>query len=276
MLTEQDTKMLLLDQYNPSSVYYMDLNQGKIVSELKHSNGKGIVDISLLSKDAFAGTNPEFLGVQEKGILRLDPRVANSIVEERAYKTDYGFNTITGAVGNFYAVGSDTGDIRLFDKISGAKARNLLPSMFGQKIISLDTSASGEFILACTRSIVMLIPTMQDGKNGFSFTFRKASKPQPKILKVDPKTMAQNGFDSFSFNYAKFDERKGSKETSIIAVSSNCMIIWSLKKIMRGQFITKAVKKFEDKIISHDYKYNSDKFVAALPKKILVQDADFK
>lgn len=205
----------------------------------------------------------------------MDPRLDNPVAQERPYKTDVGFATIHGAVGNFFAVGSDTGEIRLYDKIGG-NAKNLLPSLFGHKVVALDSSKNGEFLLAATRSFVMLVPLVQNQKNGFSYCFRKDSKPQPKILRVSPKVMARLGIDQFSFTSARFDNRKDAKESVIVATSGRFMVQWTIKKVMRGRLETKVVKELDADIIGNDFRYDSDKIVAALPRKVVVQSNVFK
>lgn len=143
-------------------------------------------------------------------------------------------------------------------------------------MISIDTSKNGEFLLVATRSLVMLIPTMQNGKNGFNFTFRKNNKPQPKVLRVSPRAMNAHEIEQFSFTSAKFDNRKDEKEGMIVATSGRHVIVWSLKNVMRGRLETSRIKSYDETIIGNDFRYNSDRMVNALQHKIVVQDSHFR
>merc|ERR1712032_848209 len=184
-------------------------------------------------------------------------------------------NNIDGAVGKFYAVGSESGEIRLYNKVGG-NAKNLLPSLFGNNIVSLDSTKNGDFLLAATRSFIMLIPTLQNGKNGFDFTFRKSAKPQPIILKVSPRAMRDHQIDHFCFTSVKFDNRKEGHEGMIVATSGSHVMIWSLKAVVRGKTETSLVKSYDEEIVGNDFRFNSNMMVNALKKKVVVQDSSFR
>lgn len=220
MLTEQDTKVLLVNQdQKDGHVYYMDLEKGKVISELTGANVKEINDITHFEKNSDLTTNSLFFGCNDKNIFQMDPRVKESVVAERPYATNYMFATMTGAKDGTFAVGSRDGAIRLYNKCAG-NAKNVLPSLLGEAILHLDSSKDGMFLLATCRSHIMLIPTLQDGKSGFDTTFRKDNKPKPIILKVNPKALSKNGIKELNYTYAIFDN-KNHKETVIVANSSS-------------------------------------------------------
>lgn len=56
VLTEQDTKVLLLDKNNNDKIYFMDLEKGKIVHEMD-SNDEHFRDITPSEKLSFMGAN---------------------------------------------------------------------------------------------------------------------------------------------------------------------------------------------------------------------------
>lgn len=130
VFTDQETKALLLSEKKDDKVYLMDLAKGKIVNEFQHKNKMNIEDISTNNKLDFSSPDATFLSCQRNNIIRMDPRANNAVVGDREYKTDVGFNTIHGTKGDYFAVGSESGEVRLFNKVGG-NAKNLLPSLFG-------------------------------------------------------------------------------------------------------------------------------------------------
>jgi WD40 repeat protein len=271
MLTEQDSKVLIVNEdQSDNNIYYMDLEKGKIISELSGKNIDGINDISTFEKNSDMTVNPLFFGCHSKNIFQMDPRVKESVVMERPYATNYQFQTITAANGGSFAVGSEDGAIRLYKQCSG-NAKNLLPSLLGQPILHLDTSKDGKFLLATCKSHVLLIPTFQDNKSGFDTTFRKDDKPRPVILKITPAALAKHGIKDVAYSYAMFDN-KSSKESYIAAVSGSHLILWDLSKVLKGKYDTAQVKSLGDRIVQNQFKYNTDKLVAALPQKLICQD----
>ena len=272
MLTEQDSKVLLLNNDEKDNhVYYMDIEKGKVISELTGANVTGVNDISNYAKNSDLTTNSLFFGCNDKNLFQMDPRVKEPVVAERPYASNYLFNTISGAVDGSFVVGSKDGAIRLYNKCAG-NAKNLLPSLLGEAILHLDTSKDGNFILATCRSHIMLIPTLQDGKSGFGTTFRKDNKPKPIILKVNPRTLMKHNIKELNYAYAMFDN-KAQRETVIVANSGPYLVLWDLSKVLAGKVDSAIIKSLGDTIVQNQFKYNSDKLIAALPTKLICQTA---
>jgi hypothetical protein len=272
MLTDKDTKVLMLNKEEKDGhVYFMDLEKGKIISELGGQSGHGVSDISNFEKNSDMAGNPVFFGCNEKNIFQMDPRIKNSVVAERPYASNYMFNTIAGATDGNFVVGAKDGSLRMYSQCAG-NAKNLLPSLLGEAILHIDVSKDGSFILATCRSHVMLIPTFQDGKSGFSHMFRKSNKPHPIILKVNPRSLAKLSIKSIDYTYAIFDN-KSQKETLIAANAGPYLILWDMSKVLNGKYDTTTIKSLGDTIVHNEFRYNSDKLVAALPHKLVCQSA---
>lgn len=263
--------MMLNKDDSDSNIYYMDLEKGKIISELSGQKGEGVFDISHFEKNSDMTPNPVFFGCNQQNIFQMDPRVKSGLVAERPYASNYMFNTISGAKDGNFVVGSKDGSIRMYKECSG-NAKNLLPSLLGEAILHIDTSKDGQFILATCRSHIMLIPTFQDGKNGFSHMFRKDNKPRPIILKVNPRSMARLKIEHLSYSYAIFDN-KSNRETLIAANAGQYLILWDLSKVLGGKHDTTTIKSLGDTIVHNEFKYNTDKLIAALPDKLVCQSA---
>jgi len=70
-------------------------------------------------------------------VEKIDPRILKYRVAKKSYKGDMNFTHILGFKEENFAVGSLTGELRLYSKI-GENAKNLLPSYLGDKIIDMD------------------------------------------------------------------------------------------------------------------------------------------
>lgn len=275
MLTEQDTKAVLLNkEEKDNTIYYMDLEKGKVVSELKGANINAVCDVSTYEKDSDLTTNSLLFGCSEKNLFQLDPRVANPVVAERPYTSNYMFGKITGAKDGSFVVGSQDGALRMYNKCAG-NAKNLLPSLLGEAILHIDVSKDSRFILATCRSHIMLIPTFQEGKSGFDTTFKKDNKPKPIILKVNPRALAKFGVKEVNYSQALFD-KKTQNETMIAAVAGSLLIVWELSAALNGKTDTNKVQNLGDNIVRNQFKYNTDKFIAALPNKLVCQPVNSK
>jgi hypothetical protein len=85
------------------------------------------------------------------------------------------------------AVASEKGDIRLFDSI-GKMAKTALPPL-GDPIIGIDVTANGRYIVATTKTYLLLIDTLigegrYAGSLGFDRSFPATAKPIPRRLQV--------------------------------------------------------------------------------------------
>jgi hypothetical protein len=89
------------------------------------------------------------------------------VVNEKLYKTNPQFASICPSMTGGFAIGSETGEIRLYKQV-GQNAKTLLPGL-GEPIKSIDVSLDGEWVLATCKSYLLIIPTtLSNGKTGFS------------------------------------------------------------------------------------------------------------
>lgn len=115
-------------------------------------------------------------------MFTLDPRLnsASKIAKQKDYKTDVQFKTMNTNLTGGLAIGSADGKIRLYKDV-GSNAKTLLPGL-GDPIISIEVSMDGQWVLATTKSYLLIIPTMCDnGKTGFDHMMGK-EKPVPRKL----------------------------------------------------------------------------------------------
>ena len=188
MLHDQDTKMILMNPSDPRSLYNLDIERGKVVEEWKVHD---IVTVDHMAPDnKFAQTTRDqtLVGASRNALFRIDPRISGNKMVDSQYKQYVSKNNFSGlatTAGGKIAVVSEKGDIRLFDSI-GKNAKTALPPL-GDPIIGVDVTADGRWIVATTKSYLLLIDTLigegrYAGSLGFDRSFPADAKPLPRRL----------------------------------------------------------------------------------------------
>jgi VID27 C-terminal WD40-like domain len=190
MLHQQDSSLVIQNPDDPSSLYRMDLEEGKVVEEWKINEGISLRAFGPESK--FAQMTPEqtLLGVSHNALFRIDPRLSGSKLvpsQFQQYVSKNQFSAMATTEAGYIAVASEKGDIRLFDRV-GIRAKVQLPAL-GEPISGLDVSADGHWILAtCSTYLLLIDVTIKKGKYagelGFKRSFAVDQKPRPKRLQL--------------------------------------------------------------------------------------------
>lgn len=190
MLHDQDTKMVVMDKNSPNSLFQLDIERGKIVEEWKVNENIPVRHIAPESK--FAQMTPEqtVIGASSNALFRIDPRISGDKLVDSQYKqyvSKNKFSGVTTTASGKLAVASEKGDIRLFDSI-GKNAKTALPPL-GDPIIGIDVTANGRWIVATTRTYLLLIDTLigegrYTGSLGFDRSFPANAKPIPRRLQL--------------------------------------------------------------------------------------------
>jgi hypothetical protein len=219
-----------------------------------------------------------FLGLSNNALYRIDPRLAgNKLVdaEMKGYTGNVDFSAAATTEQGYIAAASNKGSIRLFDRL-GIRAKTEIPAL-GDPMIGLDVSADGKWILATTRTYLLLIDAEQKtGKNagelGFKKPFAKDDKPQPKRLALKPSHVAQFQHETgspISFTPARFNTGQDAKETSIITATGPFIVTWSLTKVLNNKPDPYSIKRYTEEVKADNFKYGSDKnLIVALPNDV--------
>lgn len=270
MLYTEDRAMIVQDKENPSLVFKMDLERGKVVEEWS-AGGKDVLKYSHSKKFDQLTNEQTFLGVSGKSVFRLDPRIsgANKLVTEqnKDYATNNKFSSLGTTQEGFLAVGSEKGEIRLFDKI-GLRAKTLIPAL-GEPINHICNSADGKWLLAtCDSSLLLIDLTIKEGKNagsvGFVKSFSKEEMPNIFVLKIHPKTaayMRTSAKQPIKFTKAYFNTGLNQKEQTIVTSTGPFAITWSLKKVLKGEKMSYRIKRYNSMVMEDNFRYGSDKNV---------------
>ena len=281
-LQQDDSKMIFLDKKIKDRIFYYDLIKGCVIKEFKTSNNKKenlkkeLRGLTLHGgKGGVFEDDSLFMAIDDNNIYKFDPRLEKYRVKSKSYKSEMQFNSILSTKGENFAVGSKNGNLRMYGKL-GETARNLLPSFQGDKIISMDSTKDGKFILLTFKNYLIMFPTFQNSKSAFDYTFRVDDKPKPKILKISPKLLGRLGIKKVNFTSSRFNQRKNKKESYIIATTSKNLFFWNLNKVFKGHLISTKVHSVDGEIVQGEFLYNEENLVTALTHDLIFQKANLK
>ncbi|KAK7470575.1 Vacuolar import and degradation protein 27 [Stygiomarasmius scandens] len=275
MLHDQDTKMVLMNPADPNSLYNMDIERGKVVEEWKVHDDITVDHIAPDNK--FAQMTPEqtLVGASHNALFRIDPRVSGSKMVDSQYKQYTGKNKFSGVAttaSGKLAVASEKGDIRLFDSI-GKNAKTALPPL-GDPILGIDTTSDGRWIVATTKTYLLLIDTLigegkYAGSLGFDRSFPANAKPIPRRLRLRNEHVAYMNHD-ISFTPARFNMGEGQEENAIVTSTGQFVIAWDFAKVKKGLLDKYEIKKYEDLVVQDNFKFGDDKeIIVALSNNVL-------
>jgi hypothetical protein len=262
MLHEQDTKMIIMNEDNPNSLFSMDIERGKIVEEWKVHDDVPVSLIAPLDKFAQTTAQQQLVGASSNAIYRIDPRVSGNKMVDSQFKQYAGklkFSGITTTQAGQLALGNEKGEIRMFSDI-GKNAKTALPPL-GDPILGIDVTSNGRYIIATTKTYLLLIDCLigdGKGKMGFEKSFPADQKPIPKRLQLRGEHVAYMGHEvSFSparlaccacvevhaLILSRFNMGEDQEENAIVTSTGKFVVVWDFAKVKRGQIDKYEIKK---------------------------------
>ncbi|TRM67758.1 VID27 cytoplasmic protein-domain-containing protein [Schizophyllum amplum] len=275
MLHNQDAQIIISNPTEPNKLYSMDVERGQIVDEWKIHDDIEVGNIAPDNKFAGATHESTFVGASHNALFRVDPRVSgNKLVDSqfKQYVSKNKFSGVTTTASGKLAVASEKGDIRLFDTI-GKNAKTALPPL-GDPIVGIDVTADGRWIVATTKTYLLLIDTLigegrYAGQLGFDRSFPATAKPIPRRLQLRPEHVAYMNSD-VNFSPAKFNVGEGQEENAIVTSTGQFVIAWDFKKVKKGNLNQYEIKKFEDHVVQDNFRFGDDKeIIVALANNIV-------
>ncbi|KAJ3314655.1 hypothetical protein HDV04_005661 [Boothiomyces sp. JEL0838] len=267
MLHQQDSSLLMMKPNDSKNVYKMDLETGKVVEEWNVHEYMAVTEIAPEAKYSQLTNEQTILGINPKSMFKIDPRLSGSKIvmdNSKVYSSNLQFSTIATTGDGKVVIGSDKGEIRLFDKI-GKIAKTCLPGL-GDPIIGLDTTEHGEYILATCKTYLLLIETTKKGET--KSAFGNSIKPTPKRLTLKPEHAAWLG-PNISFTPAKFNAEQGGKEKRIITSTGKFIISWNFREIKLGKYYNYTIKEYSENVVADNFKYGQDRdIIVALPSNV--------
>lgn len=270
MLHTEDRSLVMQNDSDKTKLYRMDLERGKIVDEWKVKDDLSVVEFGPSAKFNQMTGEQTFLGISDKGLFKVDPRLSgNKIVEDqyKQYSTKNDFSSFGTTENGYIAVASNKGDVRLYDKL-GIRAKSLIPAI-GDSIKHVEVSADGKWLLATCQTYLILIDlTIKEGANagklGFQKSFGKDNTPKTRMLRISPEHVAHMKLltkEPLNFSKAHFNTGLNAKEQTIVSSSGPYAITWSLKKIIRGDAEPYMIKRYQSNVVADNFKFGTDKDV---------------
>jgi hypothetical protein len=209
MLHQQDAKMVVMNPGAPNSLFHLDIERAKIVEEWKVHDDVTVNHIAPNTKFSQTSHEQTLVGASHNALFRIDPRVSgNKLVDSqyKQYATKNKFSGVTTTASGKLAVASEKGDIRLYDTVGKIAKTALTP--LGDPITGVDVSADGRWIVATTRTYLLLVDVLigqgkYAGSLGFDRSFPADAKPIPKRLQLRPEHVAYMNHN-ISFTPARF------------------------------------------------------------------------
>ncbi|KAI0335447.1 VID27 cytoplasmic protein [Cubamyces sp. BRFM 1775] len=275
MLHDQDTKMVLMNPAEPHALYSLDIERGKVVEEWKVHDD---ITVDAIAPDnKFAQMTPEqtLVGISHNSLFRIDPRVSGTKMVDSQFKqyvSRNAFSSVATTEAGKLAVASEKGDLRLFDSI-GKNAKTALPPL-GDPIIGVDVTANGRWIVATTKTYLLLIDTLigegrYTGSLGFDRSFPANAKPIPRRLQLRAEHVAYMD-NSVSFTPARFNMGEGKEENAIVTSTGQYVVAWDFAKVKKGQLDKYEIKKYDQFVVQDNFKFGDDKeIIVALQNDVL-------
>ena len=110
-------------------------------------------------------------------------------------------------------------------------------------IIALDSTNDSKWLLATTKTYLLLFPTVIEGKNGYLASFGK-DKNIPRKLQLSPEHIKKYGIKEVSFTPARFNDLEKDHEKYIVCSTGNFLITWGMKQVIKGNVNKYDVLKF--------------------------------
>ncbi|RKP01309.1 hypothetical protein CXG81DRAFT_12182 [Caulochytrium protostelioides] len=262
MLHRNDREMLLLRPGDDTHVYRMDLEAGKVVDswEVQNARVKSILPDKKYAQMTDTSTITAF---SDNALFQIDPRTADKTVNLKSYAVKNGFTSAATTGKGYVAVASEKGEIRLYNKL-GMNAKTLLPG-FGAPITGLDVTEDGQWVLATTRTYILLIPTGIEGsaKNGFE-TSMKQTPPQAIKLQLDP---CHAVWMRCPINYTPARFNTGEQEERYIATSTGPWVIrWNFNRVKSGHTMNYIITRTKESVVDDSFRFNRARQIVVATK----------
>ncbi|XP_053993727.1 VID27-like protein isoform X2 [Hylaeus volcanicus] len=238
LLHQHEKKMLLVPEGSKNGdIFMMDLETEKIVQKYEADDSK-ISTLFPTFKKAQASADPTFLCANPKELFLMDTRLNNGVAKTTSFNYSTNPQISVGATDSnkHILLGSRLGELRLFDGTANAKgdfkrAKTLLQTI-REPIVAVDVNNDGSWILATTKTFLVVFPTRLIGstKNGFETALGK-KKPAPRYLMLTAEDILNYQITTIDFAAAKFD----ASEESIVTSTGNMAVVWDFESVKRNQ-----------------------------------------
>ncbi|KAI9028570.1 VID27 cytoplasmic protein-domain-containing protein [Hyaloraphidium curvatum] len=271
MLHQRDRDLLMMKPGDEHNIYRMDLERGQVVEKWNVDEIVPLEEIAPAHKYDQKTNASTINGLNHNSLFVIDPRVsgAKRVAEtSKQYTTKQKFSSMATTGQGYVAVGSEKGEIRMFDKI-GINAKTMLPG-FGDPIIGIDVTEKGDWILATCKDYLLLINTSLKGTEDTGFNKRMGEqKPMPIRLKLRPEHVAFMGVE-VSFTRARFNTGEGD-EKYIVTGTGPFVVTWNFRRVKAGKLYDYVIKKYTEDVVTDDFRPGQGRsIVVTLPNDVTI------
>lgn len=275
MLYMEDRSLIVQDYKNPNKIFKMDLERGKVIEEWG-TGERDVVRFGPTKKFDQLTQEQTILGISHNGLFKIDPRLntKDKVAQEESkeYASKCKFSSVGTTENGFIAVGSEKGDVRLYDRL-GIKAKTAIPSL-GKPIKHITASANGRWLLCtCDTSLLLMDLQIKTGKNsgslGFLKSFPGSENVKTYVLNISPEHasyMVTSTKKPISFTKASFNTGVDKEEQTIVTSSGPFAVSWSLKKILKGDKKPYVMKRYDTDVIEDNFEFGTDRKVIVARK----------
>ncbi|KAI5190376.1 hypothetical protein NEMIN01_1000 [Nematocida minor] len=243
--------LIMTDSNNPQVIHKLDMNSGKVADSWDTSN-------EIRDFFSYKSDSNELLGISSNKLFKIDPR-CSSVISGKEYASNTKFRSGDATKNGYFAIGSDSGDIRLYDSID-KRAKTLLPGL-GDAVMGVFISPSGKYLVGTCKTYLMLVITENESVSGFKTSLGQ-KKPVPKKLIVRPEHLHYFG-GAVNFTNASISTDKDEKY--VIVSTGEWVIVWDMAKVLKGDVFSYQIKKNEHCVVSNSFiPGDSDKIIVAM------------
>ncbi|KAH9385166.1 uncharacterized protein NEMAJ01_0062 [Nematocida major] len=261
VISKDNSSLIMSDLNNKEMMHKIDLNTEKVAESWDTKDE--LKDFFTAAKDERgAPLSNEFVGVSKNRLFKLDPR-SPTLIEGKSYSTNTKFTSGDSTSNGYFALGSETGDIRMYDSLE-KRAKTLLPGL-GDSVLGVFISPSGKYLVGTCKTYLMLVVTEKEGVSGFKKSLGQ-SKPIPKKLIVRPEHLHYfNG--AVNFTNASISTDKDEKY--VIVSTGEWVLVWDMEKVLKGHVFNYQIKKNEHNVVSNSFiPGDSNRIVVAMDDDI--------
>ncbi|KAK9809515.1 hypothetical protein WJX73_007383 [Symbiochloris irregularis] len=253
MLTHGERRMNMLTPDRANKVLNADLETGKVVSEWGFQKDGIDVEMRDVTNDTKAAQMDErntFLGIGQNRLVKWDMRDPSGVVQEmnsppivgyaggKDYARNTNFTCMATSGDGYVVVGAHDGQVRLYSERTLTRANTAIPGL-GAPISSVDVTYDGKWVVATTKSYIMVVNTSFQDKNGkqsCAFTSRMGARgPKPRLLRLKPEDVAVVQGAPLQKGKFTWVTEAGRQERWIVASVGNYSVLWNFKTVQRAK-----------------------------------------
>jgi hypothetical protein len=250
LLASGERKMNLLSRYAATSLFHADIETGKVVNEFSFTRDGvdiPIRDIASDTKSSQMEDRTTFLGLDDNRLTRWDMRMRDGVAQHmespstltyvggKDYSRGTKFSCMATSGAGYTVVGSIDGKVRLYSEKTLTQAKTSLPSL-GLPITSVDVTHDGRWVLATTKSYLMVVKTTyssgESGRELCGFTERMGqNKPAPRLLRLTTPDVARTAGAPLEKGHFSWVTERGHSERWIVASCGNFTVLWNFRAV---------------------------------------------